>query len=130
MNTAARAYRILKQLTAFTEAKSWHGDLARIPAPLRFGELVGTYLNPGPDGTRLDVFVEGVTWFDQDQQRYVRFDEIEHVDLPDGKDSDALRIAVVSGERMLMPVRGGEGRFRDSLSMLRFLKRVVEDLRR
>ena len=54
---------------------------------------------------------------------------IKKIETPkDKEDSRELFITLVSNEVVSVPVRNGEGKFRESLEFLRFLDRVISDL--
>jgi hypothetical protein len=127
MNTAIRVHRILAALENYQNAgqgddwssKSFGGHL---------GDLIGCYRNPDSQNDMVGIFVDGLAWFENSQAVNVRFDDIADVSLLNGKESEGLLLNLLDGKKLQLPVKGHRGRLFDSMEMLRFLDRVIQDL--
>lgn len=126
----SRVWRILRHLSDFT----MHGDGEELVLPrdiLRQGEeLLGIYWNH-PGSWREAIIVtnrglhllrrKGATVLDySDMERSRRVGEKTQI--------QSLDIPLRGGQIVRLPVLGHHGRTRDSLSFMRFLDRVFEDL--
>ncbi|WP_421694494.1 hypothetical protein [Aestuariivirga sp.] len=94
------------------------------------GQAIGSYHNPGPTGEVVKVYCNGISWKADDNLVKVRFAELTKIEVPIGKESEALLLTLNDGQRLVMPVKGRRCRFLDSMEMLRFLNRVVGDLQK
>lgn len=56
------------------------------------------------------------------------YELIVDISIPQGKGSEELLLSMKDGSNLLMLVTGREGRFSDSMAMVQFLGRVLEDL--
>lgn len=128
MDTATRAHRILAAMANFQKATSTH-DLLLQPVDDRLGEAIGRYRNPGVEGVVIDLFADGMAWSEDGCSFEFRFRDVSEVTLPTGKESEGLLLLLRDGKRLNLPVKGQRGRFFDSMEMLRFLERVIQDLR-
>jgi hypothetical protein len=128
MNTVIRARRILAALANYQsvgQVTDWPSESSNE----RLGEPIGRYRNPGPEGDVVGIFADGVAWFERGCSVELRFADIVEVTLPSGKESEGLLLRMHDGRQLLLPVKGQRGRFFDSMEMLRFLDRVIQDLR-
>jgi len=75
----------------------------------------------------IGIFTNGLIWFEGNNWVELRFSDISELVL--GKESEGLLLKIRDGRQLQLPVRGQRGRFFDSMEMLRFLDRVIEDLR-
>jgi hypothetical protein len=57
------------------------------------------------------------------------FPDISELVLVNQKESEGLLLTARDGRRLQLPVKGQRGGFFDSMPMLRFLDRVIQDLR-
>ena len=128
MNAAIRAHRILAALSNYRKA-GHADDWPSKSSGEHLGEPIGTYRNPGPQGDVIGIFADGLTWIHSGRAVDLRFTDIAEVMLPNGKESEGLLLKVRDGKQIELPVRGRQGRFFDSMEMLRFLDRVTRDLR-
>jgi len=129
MNVATRAHRILAMMANYNKAMptdQWPEKLG----DGRLGEAIGCYQNPGPEGEVIGIFDEGMVWRDSGCWIELRFTDLAQVELPNGKESEGLLLRLQDGRQLRLPVNGQRGRFFDSMEMLRFVDRVLEDLRR
>lgn len=94
----------------------------------RLGEAIGSYRNPGPEGEVIGIFADGMAWRQSDRSIEIRFADLAQVELPSGKESEGLLLLLRDGRRQQLPVKGQRGRFFDSMEMLRFVDRVMQDL--
>jgi hypothetical protein len=128
MNAAIRAHRILAALANYQKAEqtdSWPLKLAAS----QLGEPIGCYRNPGSDGEVIGIFANGLTWLEGTDAVGLLFRDIAEVTLPSGKQSEGLLLKMRNGWQHQLPVKGQRGKFFDSMEMLRFLNRVMQDLR-
>lgn len=126
MNTAIRAHRILTKIENYQEsgaADHWIFDAVEG----RLGALIGCYINPGEHGEKLGIFADGLAWCKKEHLVELRFADISQVMLTSGKESESLLLKMLDGGEFLLPIRGRQGRFSDSLQVLRFLDRVMQD---
>lgn len=128
MDTAVRAHRILGAMANYQKASSTDDGLPRL-ADGRLGEPIGCYRNPGPEGEVIGIFADGLVWYEGDRSVELRFTDVTEVMLPSGKESEGLLLNMQDGKQLRLPVKGQRGRFFDSMEMLRFLDRVMQDLR-
>ena len=128
MNVAIRAHRILLALTNFRKDDVEDSDRLKLSTE-QLGTSVGYYQNPGLSGDTIGIFSGGLAWLESGRTASIRYSEIAEVTLTKGKESEGLVLKMHDGKHLLLPVRGQHGRFFDSLEMLRFLDRVLKDLR-
>ena len=104
---------------------------AAFVANLGHGSPIGVYENPnGVDPTHVVITDQALGCLGTDQERWIRFDEIDSTHGPHNKDvHDAIAVVMKSGARTQLRIAGGVGRFKDVFSFVRFLDRVVEDQR-
>jgi len=129
MNAAIRAHRILAALANYQKAEYANDWLAKL-ADDRLGKLIGCYRNPVPQVDVIGIFTNGLAWLDNGGHEItIPFAEIIEVTLPAGKESEGLLLRTQDGRQLQLPIRGQRGRFFDSMEVLRFLDRVMGDLR-
>ena len=129
MNAAIRAHRILRDLANYQKAGHANEWISKL-ADDHLGEPVGCYRNPGAQNEVIGIFADGLAWSQNGRAVDLRFTDIAEVTLPREKESLELLLKLMDGRQLQLPVRGQQGKFFDSLTMLRFLMRVTEDLRR
>ena len=95
----------------------------------QLGEPVGCYRNPGPGGAVIGVFADGLARREGGRSVELRFSDVAEVELPSGKESECLSLRLRDGRQLKLPVKGQRGPFFDSMEMLRFLDRVMHDVR-
>lgn len=128
MDIAVRAHRILGAMANYQKASSTDDWVPRL-ADGRLGEPIGCYRNPGPEGEVIGIFADGLAWYEGGRSVELRFTDVLEVTLPSGKESEGLLLHMQDGKQFRLPVKGRRGRFFDSMEMLRFLDRVMQDLR-
>lgn len=128
MDTAVRAHRILAAMGNYQKASQADDWLPKL-ADGRLGEPIGCYRNPGPEGEVIGIFADGLAWDEGGRLVKLRFTDLSQVTLPSGKESEGLLLKMQDGKELQLPVKGKRGRFFDSMEMLRFLDRVMQDLR-
>ena len=129
-----RTKRILAYLKGYRIARPEDAERLGLTPDLGPAEhLIGLYANP-PGTTLAEI---GVTTkrlclhYEGKPCEYIKFKDIESTTL--GEEMKASRTITVTkhdGTSCKIEVAGGEGRFRDSMAFIRFIDRVVEDLRR
>lgn len=128
MNTAIRAHRILAALTNY-EKVDRESDRLSMFGNAGLGELIGCYRNPGPQTEMVGVFDHGLVWTGSGGLITLRFSEIAEASLVSGKESEGLLLTTRDGQQIQLPIKGQRGRFYDSMEMLRFVDRVMQDLK-
>lgn len=128
MNTTSRARRILSALDNF-RVYSGGGEELGIFKDAGLGDLIGFYCNPGTQAVLVGVFVDGLSWFDKNLVIRVQFSEILEASLIDGKESEGILLATRDGRQLNLPIKGVRGRFYDSMEVLRFVDRAMQDLK-
>ena len=129
MNVAVRAHRILNAMANYQKASPTDDRLSKL-AHERLGAAIGSYRNPGPAGEVVGIFADGMAWREGDRSIEIRFADLAEVALPNGKESEGLSLRLRDGQQQQLPVRGQRGRLRDSMEMLRFVHRVMQDFQR
>lgn len=85
MKTSIRAHRIVEDIQNYHKADgSSHPFLG---STSDFGEPIGYYKNPGPDGEVVEIYTEGLHWSVGDEVFEVFFREIDRVQPTDAKES-------------------------------------------
>lgn len=128
MNIAIRAHRILSSMENYEKFVPTGHELSALPE-VQLGELIGHYRNPGPAGEVIGIFSEGLAWFEDIHVMELRFDNVAELAPAHGKESEALLLKMKDGNQFQLPVKGRRGQFLDSMEMLRFLDRVIQDVR-
>lgn len=128
MNVSIRARRILSAIPNYREAgqtDDWPSKLANGS----LGEAIGCYRNPGPEGDLVGIFSDGLAWRESGSPIELRFVDVAQAELPRGKESEGLLLLMQDGRQQHLPITGQRGRFFDSMEVLRFVDRVLQDLR-
>lgn len=128
MDAAVRAHRILGAMTNYENIRPTDDELM-MRAGGRLGKPIGCYRNPGPDGEVIGILADGLLWHEGGRLVELRYADVSEVKLPSGGVSEGLLLHTQDGKQFRLPVKGQRGRFFDSLEMLRFLDRVMQDLR-
>ncbi|XKM14508.1 hypothetical protein RCS94_04860 [Orbaceae bacterium ac157xtp] len=118
MNTEVRVKRILVPMERFSSFDG--GDVG-------LGRVLGIYDN-SPKDDSLTISENGISWM-VDNNINVLFNDIKRVSIGDDKLSDYILICLKNDEIIRLPVRGKNGRFSDIFEFLRFLDRVLSDLK-
>jgi hypothetical protein len=126
MTAPVRAYRILRKLKNYRDVSAIEDACDELPSEL--GGLIGSYRNFGQNQAIVWFFSEGIAVTDRNGVEAFSFRDIKKVDLPNEKLSQALSVWLWNGACVNLPIQGGEGKFKDSLEVLRFLQRVLADL--
>ena len=126
VSVAIRSHRILARLTNYQKAGDINSDLAKF-ADVHLGALIGCYRNPAPQSEEVGIFSNGLAWLHNEQMVTVSFVEIKQVTLLNKKESEGLLLTIFDGQQLQLPMRGQHGRFFDSMEVMRFLDRVMQD---
>ncbi len=127
MNTTVWAHRILNSIPSYKK----FGDANDWPLKLSsqyLGDPIGRYRNSEFADDVIGIFTNGLVWFEGDNLVELRFSDISELMLVNGKESEGLLLKIRDGRQLQLPVNGQRGRFFDSMEMLRFLDRVIQDL--
>lgn len=129
----SRSIRILKPLSRY---KQVHGSNIIDPythlGVLHPDEvIIGVYDNSEEGSADVTLVTDqGIHVFMNQAWSYFDYGNIVDVATPTDKAAEGLNIRLKSGDTFWLPVRGTKGRFRDTFEFLRFLDRVVEDVRK
>lgn len=126
MNTAGRAHRIFRAVANFQKFDGDGGPAPRFQSEV-LGDIVGFYRNTGQGAPVIEIYSKGMAWRQEGGVTTVFYNELLKVALGDGKQSAALVLTLRNGKEASVPVNGVQGNFFDSLSMLRFLDRVMSN---
>ncbi|WP_295841598.1 hypothetical protein [uncultured Xanthomonas sp.] len=127
MNPHSRAHRILRGTYNFTSSTE---DPA-VPKEFNdvsLGKFIGIYHNKADSIGDVAFFFDGLAWAEGSMMRMVRYDEMARATVPQGKNDLCVLIQLIHGGEVLIPVTGTDGRFFDTMQVIRFINRVVEDL--
>jgi hypothetical protein len=134
MKVKTRVARILKPLLNFRPIKA--GSLAVSPSLPAFvlkegEECYGVYENlPAEAYETVAVTNLGLHVLRKKKWQFVDYRQIRKVDLVSPKRNvSELLVRLTNQESVLLPIRGGKGRFRDAFEFMRFIDRVTSDLR-
>src|SRR5438445_13879468 len=132
---APRAHRILKHLASYEEVTDNSDRTSPAVEQLRLQtneRLLGCDGRSSEDSP--DVFAvtsrglhirNGVTFC------FIGYEQILSANAPGPKTNvDHVTVELRDGSAVHLPVKGGRGRLRDAWEVLRFLRRVTEDLRK
>ena len=132
----SRAHRILKPLANYRAIDEGGVGLANGLSEtivLHNNERVlGIYENPA-HGQQKTVVVttRGVHVVVGGNYQALAYSQIDHVETPRSGEKHSFGELVVtcrSGDNVIIPIEGGQGRLRDAWEFLRFLNRVVADI--
>jgi hypothetical protein len=127
MKTSIRAQRILGHLANY---KKFDPQATRSLLSISYlGEPLGLYENIFILDNDIGIFSDGLVWFKNEDIIPIRFSEIVSTSLPNEKDSKAICLVLNTGKSMSIPFTGGADNFSDSLEILRFLDRVMNDIK-
>ena len=97
---------------------------------LDLGEVcVGVYENSLGDLSDC-VFItnKGLHLLVNESEKFISYADIVNVQSPTSKTEDtSICLTLTRGEKSLVEIRNGNGRFKDVFEFLRFLDRVIED---
>lgn len=120
MDSSVRAYRILARLKSY-EIGRVNENFPEVPD---LGDLLGCYRNPPPKDNLVAFYSLGLAWRSGVEIITAKYAEMTEVALNQEKASLGLIIDMTDGRRLQLPISGGNGRFHDSMEVLRFLDRV------
>lgn len=129
----SRAHRALRSTSRFHFARSEPAFLD----PYRHmvgdgqGEIVGIYENPvGAEPQAIVVTEGGLLTLNSGSAHWIEFSQMASVKGPGAKlDDQGILLTLQSGASIALQVAGRDGRFSDVFGFVRFLDRVLEDLR-
>jgi hypothetical protein len=124
----------LKALLNFRPIKA--GSLAVSPSLPAFGlkegeDCYGVYESlPAEADEAVVVTNLGLHIRRERKWEFIDYRQIKEVDIVSPKETvDELLVRLTTHESVLLPIRGGKGRFRDAFEFMRFIDRVTSDLR-
>ncbi len=133
MKVKTRVTRILKPLVNFRTIKD--GSLPVFPSlpELAFKEgedCYGVYENLSAEADEAVVVTNlGLHFCREQKWEFIDYRQIKEVEIASPKETvDELLVHLTNQESVLLPIRGGKGRFRDAFEFMRFIDRVTSDL--
>ena len=116
-----RIHRTLSGIKRYSLA-SGHDD--------KLGEILGIYDN-SPMDDHLTICRNGVFWIEAGVREEICFSNIEKISIKDNdKSTDYLLINSIGKDKIIkLAVRGKNGKLSDLFEFMRFLNRVVSDLK-
>jgi hypothetical protein len=91
-------------------------------------EVVGVYQNPTPaEPSSIVITDRGLYWPSADTMQCLEFANLRSVRGPGEKGGGAeLKVELLDGTSRVIRIEGGDGKYRDVYSMVRFIDRVIE----
>ncbi|MDZ4259569.1 MAG: hypothetical protein U0974_09130 [Gemmatimonadales bacterium] len=132
ISVASRALRSLGDVGRFRFVSDCDGRLEQIQildTAQGHGTAIGLYENPpGVDPEHVVVTDQALGCVEANQERWLLFDEIASTHGPTDKVlDDVITVVMKSGIRTPLRIAGGDGRFKDVFSFVRFIDRVMAD---
>lgn len=126
MDNMFRAKKILGPMDSFEILDNLPEALFRKITPNIMGALVGVYRNsPQFIEDCVVVFENGLQVIGKESTALIYYREVTNIESPKDKVSyNSLKVTLKSGEKFIIPVRNGNGKYRDSFEFLRFIDRV------
>lgn len=125
MNVRVKAKKILEPMSYYYSFKAG-SDLPRnFDCLLSDEELIGYYENEVTNNVL--VTTKGIHVVSKEGCLYTNYEDIAGAYLPDvaKRDADLIELKLVDGRSMLVPIRHGNGKFRDVFEFVRFIDRVT-----
>ena len=96
-----------------------------------YGDLIGLYKNPaGTEPHIIAVTERGLLLVGSKKDLWIGFSEMESVHGPERKGSDStISIRLRTAEKIALKIAGGDGNFQDVFGFVRFVSRVLDDLK-
>jgi hypothetical protein len=147
MNVQSRARRILSRLASYRSIENadpqdesrWLSDQALV----RGATPIGVYVNNARGQRQETLLITdlGVLVRSESDEWFIEYKNVERVDIVadnallkagtvEKTEADGLLISMVTTGSKLIPVRNGNGRFRDVFEFARFMMRAIEDAKR
>jgi hypothetical protein len=130
VSVASWAHRALRGISRYHDARDEPEYCQRLGS--HGTELViGVYENPpGVEPSTIAITERGLYWASAGANQCVEFASLGAARTSDEKTVAAeVKMVLLDGSERVIRVEGGEGRYRDAHSMIRFLDRVM-DLKR
>jgi hypothetical protein len=110
------------------DKESWFSMIQLQPGE----NLIGIYRNSLEDlKDSIAVTDLGIHIYRSSCWEYVGYTQMESIAIPEEKqEADFLLVSLTNGRATNVPIRGGQGRFRDAFEFLRFLDRVIQDIQK
>jgi hypothetical protein len=130
VSVRSRAHRTLNKLSNFVNDPTLVGETLDRLGMEPGEELIGVYSNPSAS-ERVVVTSSGLYVVGSNTIMSVAFAAIVRIEGPSTtSDESDLAVYTSVGEKIVVPIRGQHGQFRDVFEFQRFLARVLEDKRR
>lgn len=128
MNPTARAHRILRHLASF-EAGPVLMARSQLPEPLPGEKWLGIYWNHPHKTDEAVLFSDQRVCVRKFQTwTCVAYSSIRHEQVPQPKEAAEGVLLSAASEDIYLPIRGKRGHQRDAYEVLRYFKRIREDL--
>jgi hypothetical protein len=129
-----RAYRILRALTSYRDLSEDDAVAPALLSGIAFGKgevCLGVYENePQKCEDSIIVTTRGLHVLQRSGIKHIPYAQIDFIDTPQEKDVLSLTLNLLDGASVVVPLKGGDGNFRDAFEFIRFLERVVRDVRK
>lgn len=127
----ARAYRILRHLESYQETETLPFYAKEVVLQAN-EQLLGVYENfLDQPNESIIITTLGLHTYLNDQWVSIRYDQIRNTGSPPKKlSTKELMVYLYSGEMITIAVKGGQEKTQDVWEFLRFLLRVIGDIRK
>lgn len=130
ISTRSRVRRTLRNTINFKEGYSEQERSYGLVLPVG-EEYIGTYTNSYPtDNKFVHVSTNGLWVQKENETLFIPFLNIKHTTIVNGHDKHKVKeilVELIDGEERLVEINGGDDKFRDLYSFIRFLRRTIED---
>jgi len=124
-----RAYRILLPMKNWVDVRDIGSHFMK-NEEFNMGDLIGLYKNTSCSDEDVGVFSNGLVWLVNKSIFRINYKDIHSSFLVNGKKSELILIKKINGDEFFLPIKGCRDKFFDSLEFIRFIDRVVGDLRK
>lgn len=125
MNIASRVHRTLEDLKWFTP-----GTESKPFVLLDDEKMLGKYgVRDENHQPEIGISDRGIHFQIYGKETFVPFEKIKRAEAAGEKtETTGVNLTLIDGSMIFLPIIGGEGRFRDAWSFVRFFDRVIADL--
>jgi len=126
MNVKSKVRKILGPLEGFSLLESLPAELSR--KWLLDDDVLGVYRNSFSDfNSAIIISEQGMVVVKGSTVHRFSYDDVNHVEYPKTKEKpEDIIVHLVEGDVVYLPVRLGQGRFKDAFEFSRFLMRVLD----
>lgn len=129
----SRAHRTLRSLANYQPLSGREAAFTSFLSEIHFQKeekAIGLYENtPGKKDESIVITNLGLHFLSTDRAEFISYEQIRAIEPLETKNIDRLNLDLDDGRMIAIPIKGGEGRFRDIFEFLHFLDRVVNDIK-